>query len=111
MSNPASAITLINLLMQKNEEMRVIAVGDDDQNIYSFRGSDSKYLNQFITAHNARKFELIENFRSKANLVESTNQFVNTIQHRIKDTPVEAVDTENGKIKIVRYSSSHLIVP
>ncbi len=103
--------TLINLLMQKNEEMRVIAVGDDDQNIYSFRGSDSKYLNQFITAHNAQKFELIENFRSKNNLVELTNQFVNTIQHRIKVTPVEAVDKENGNIKIIRYSSSHLIVP
>ena len=82
MPNPATAITLINLLMQKNEEMRVIAVGDDDQNIYSFRGSDSKYLNQFIAAHNARKFELI--------------------QHRIKDKTVEAVDKENGKIKIVR---------
>ena len=40
---------LINALMEKNEEMRVIAVGDDDQNIYEFRGADSKYLEQFIT--------------------------------------------------------------
>ena len=35
---------LIQALMNRNEEMRVIAVGDDDQNIYEFRGSDSATL-------------------------------------------------------------------
>lgn len=36
--------SLVETLMDFNEEMRVIAVGDDDQNIYGFRGTDSKYL-------------------------------------------------------------------
>jgi len=36
--------TLVKALMASNEEMRVIAVGDDDQNIYEFRGSDSGYM-------------------------------------------------------------------
>src|SRR5688572_16160055 len=40
---------LIKVLMDKNEEMRVIAVGDDDQNIYEWRGANSKYLLSFIT--------------------------------------------------------------
>ena len=35
---------LVKALMTNNEEMRVIAVGDDDQNIYEFRGSDSGYM-------------------------------------------------------------------
>lgn len=35
---------LVKALMTNNEEMRVIAVGDDDQNIYEFRGSDSSYM-------------------------------------------------------------------
>uniref|UniRef100_UPI003FEF951D UvrD-helicase domain-containing protein n=1 Tax=Prevotella sp. TaxID=59823 RepID=UPI003FEF951D len=35
---------LVSALMKANEEMRVIAVGDDDQNIYEFRGSNSQYL-------------------------------------------------------------------
>jgi ATP-dependent DNA helicase RecQ len=59
--------------MEQNEEMRVIAVGDDDQNIYEFRGASSKYLEQFIVERKVAKHELIENYRSKNNLVEFTN--------------------------------------
>jgi ATP-dependent DNA helicase RecQ len=33
--------------------MRVIAVGDDDQNIYEFRGASSKHLEQFIRENQA----------------------------------------------------------
>jgi ATP-dependent DNA helicase RecQ len=102
---------LVRLLMEENEEMRVIAVGDDDQNIYQFRGSSSKYLEQFITEHNAVKYELVENYRSKKNLVEFTNQFVQQIKNRLKETPVIAKQSDNGKIKIVRYQSNHLITP
>ena len=67
---------LINSLMEQNEEMRVIAVGDDDQNIYEFRGASSKYLEQFIHLTKAAKHELVENYRSKSNLVDFTNNFV-----------------------------------
>lgn len=41
--------TLVKALMASNEEMRVIAVGDDDQNIYEFRGSDSGYMYRLVT--------------------------------------------------------------
>jgi len=102
---------LINMLMAKNEEMRVIAVGDDDQNIYAFRGSDSKYLQQFITDNQVTKHELITNYRSKSNLVAFTNQFAETIQNRLKETPIIANQADNGKIKIVHYASENLITP
>ena len=55
----ADEFALINTLMEQNEEMRVIAVGDDDQNIYEFRGASSKYLEQFMTDTKAAKHELI----------------------------------------------------
>jgi ATP-dependent DNA helicase RecQ len=102
---------LINALMEQNEEMRVIAVGDDDQNIYEFRGASSKYLEQFIEVNKAAKHELVENYRSKSNLVEFTNQFVKKIRHRLKDIPIIAKQTDNGKIKLVRYQSGNLIRP
>lgn len=102
---------LINTLMEQNEDMRVIAVGDDDQNIYEFRGASSKYLEQFIEEKKAAKHELIENYRSKSNLVEFTNQFVTGIKHRLKDIPIVAKQTDNGRIKVIRYKSNNLITP
>jgi ATP-dependent DNA helicase RecQ len=102
---------LINALMEQNEEMRVIAVGDDDQNIFEFRGASSKYLEQFILVNSAAKHELVENYRSMSNLVEFTNQFVTRIHHRLKNIPILAKQSENGKIKLVRYKSGNLITP
>ncbi|REG82491.1 ATP-dependent helicase [Algoriphagus antarcticus] len=102
---------LIIALMEQNEEMRVIAVGDDDQNIYGFRGASSKYLEKFIQVNRATKYELVENYRSKSNLVDYTNQFVKQIKDRLKDTPIIAKQTDHGKIKLVRYESDNLITP
>jgi ATP-dependent DNA helicase RecQ len=102
---------LIGALMEQNEEMSVIAVGDDDQNIYEFRGASSKYLEQFMTGRKAFKHELVENYRSKINLVEFTNKFVIKINHRLKETSVTAKQTDNGKIKVVYYQSNNLIAP
>ncbi len=102
---------LIKVLMEQNEEMRVIAVGDDDQNIYEFRGASSKYLEQFIQVNKAVKHELVENYRSKSNLVDFTNQYVTRIHHRLKDIPIITKQTDNGKIKLVRYQSGNLITP
>jgi len=86
---------LIKALMAQNEEMRVIAVGDDDQNIYEFRGASSKYLEQFILINQAVKHELVENYRSKNNLVEFTNRFVHRINHRLKKNPIIPKQTRN----------------
>jgi len=102
---------LIKALMEQNEEMRVIAVGDDDQNIYEFRGASSKYLEKFIHVKNSAKHELVENYRSKSNLVSFTNQFVKTIRHRLKETPIIPKQQDNGNIKVVWYQSGNLIKP
>ncbi|HRQ44960.1 MAG TPA: RecQ family ATP-dependent DNA helicase [Candidatus Goldiibacteriota bacterium] len=102
---------LIKALMEQNEEMRVIAVGDDDQNIYEFRGASSEYMERFISEQKAQKVELTTNYRSKSNLIEFTNQFAKRISHRIKETPVIPNTNENGLLKIIRYSGSNLIEP
>jgi ATP-dependent DNA helicase RecQ len=107
----ADEFELINTLIDYNEEMRVIAVGDDDQNIYEFRGSSSKYLESFITEKSATKYELLENYRSKNNLVHFTNQFVNKISNRLKTNPINPVQKENGQIIITKHSSDQLITP
>ncbi|HFB61971.1 MAG TPA: RecQ family ATP-dependent DNA helicase, partial [Bacteroidetes bacterium] len=103
--------TLVTTLMEYNEEMRVIAVGDDDQNIYGFRGANSKYLEKLINEKQAVKYELVENYRSRKNLVDLSNRFVKTIRHRIKTTDIQAVRQETGTIKIVKHNPGQLVTP
>jgi len=107
----ADEFELVLTLMKKNEEMRVIAVGDDDQNIYTFRGADSKYFEMFLKHDLSRKFELIENYRSKKNLVEFTNQFVEKITQRLKTNQIVSVTNETGRISLFQYKSDKLILP
>ncbi len=107
----ANEFALVKSLMNRNEEMRVIAVGDDDQNIFTFRGADSKYFEQFIKEKNSKKYELIKNYRSKTNLVEFSNQFVMKISQRFKTTPIVADQKDNGNITIIHYQSNNLIIP
>lgn len=102
---------LIRVLIEQNEEMRVILVGDDDQNIYEFRGSSSKYLEQFIQVNKATKHELIINYRSKRNLVDFANQFANKMVHRLKDALILSDQMNDGDIKLIRYQSTNLITP
>lgn len=101
--------SLIRILMEKNEEMRVIAVGDDDQTIYAFVQASPKYLQQLIDEHHAVKYELVTNYRSKANLVVYSNQFAKKISQRLKEFPVIAMQQQHGEIKLVRAYSKHLI--
>lgn len=94
---------LVKALMQRNEEMRVIAVGDDDQNIYSFRGSNSAHLRSLLTENSATLYELNDNYRSDRAIVDYANRFVQQISNRMKQTPITAVSKENG---IVNTSAS-----
>ena len=90
---------LVKALMKRNEEMRVIAVGDDDQNIYAFRGSDSKHLQSLITDYHATHYELTENYRSDRAIVDYANLFAKQIPNRMKQKPIVAVSNEEGTVR------------
>lgn len=107
----ADEFALVTTLMEQNDDMRVIAVGDDDQNIYEFRGANSKYLEEFIEKNKATCYELVENYRSKHNLVQFTNELVVRIGHRLKNTPIIAKQTDDGTIRLVKHTTQNLILP
>ena len=94
---------LVTALMHANEEMRVIAVGDDDQNIYEFRGSNSQYLNELTQTENSRFIEMTENYRSQRHIVDAANDFARGIRQRIKSTPIISMSQEDGEVKIVKH--------
>jgi ATP-dependent DNA helicase RecQ len=102
---------LVTALMEQNEDMRVIAIGDDDQNVFAFRKASSKFMADLKDKEKAKMYELTENFRSRSNIVDFSNQFASRISERLKKTPLTAHQAGNGKIKIVRYQSRNLIKP
>ncbi|NLT48192.1 MAG: ATP-dependent helicase [Clostridiales bacterium] len=96
---------LIQALIQANDDMRVIAVGDDDQNIYEFRGSNSKYLRALMEDYGAVKYEMEENFRSKSRIVALSNAFIASLDDRMKSSPIQAVQNESGRVEITKHTS------
>ena len=107
----ADAYDLVSALMAANEEMRVIAVGDDDQNIYEFRGSNSKYMYQLSQMSGGRFVEMTENYRSSRHIVDAANAFVNNIRERIKSSPIISMDSANGFVKVTHHSSIYMYQP
>ena len=102
----AEEYALVHALMAANEEMRVIAVGDDDQNIFEFRGSDSKFMAQLLKESNGRFIEMTENFRSSQHIVEFANDFAGAIKNRMKSRPIISMSPETGSVSITKHSSS-----
>lgn len=99
---------LVEALMERNEDMRVIAVGDDDQNIYQFRGSDSEYFKSFITDHDAKQYSLIDNYRSCQSVVGFANRFVKTVSERMKSEDIIAVSESLGEVKLIKHVGSNM---
>ena len=93
---------LVQALIRQNEEMRVIAVGDDDQNIYAFRGSDSRYMQSLINQDGAKLYEMTDNYRSSKAVVDCANRFVKRIPGRMKQTSIHSATGEEGRVKTLK---------
>ncbi|MCF0222795.1 MAG: AAA family ATPase, partial [Fibrobacter sp.] len=106
---------LIQALIEENEDMRVIAVGDDDQNIFAGihqqDGSKSVNLNRFMEIYNAKKYELVENYRSVKAIVDFSNNFVKDIPNRLKQTPIVSKIDGTGSVHLSRFTSPNLEYP
>ena len=93
---------LVQALIRQNEEMRVIAVGDDDQNIYAFRGSDSRYMQSLISQDGAKLYEMTDNYRSSKAVVDCANRFVKRIPGRMKQTSIHSATGEEGRVRTLK---------
>ena len=66
---------LIRLLVPENGNICVI--GDPNQAIYGFRGGDSKFFQNFTQDYkNAQPISLKNNYRSTGNIVDASNQMI-----------------------------------
>ena len=93
---------LVQALMKQNEEMRVIAVGDDDQNIYAFRGSDSRHMQSLLNQEGAKLYEMTDNYRSSKAVVDCANRFMQLIPGRLKHTTIQSATGVPGKVMTLK---------
>ena len=103
----ADEFALVEALVKANEDMRVIAVGDDDQNIYEFRGADSKYMGSLIKDYGAKVYTMLENFRSSRSVIDVANSYVRTIGNRLKSEPIKCMTDVSGMVSFIRHIPGH----
>ncbi len=76
-------------LRDADRKLTVLAVGDDDQNIYEFRHASVEFLRRFELDYQARRIPLVENYRSTAHILAVANQLIALNHDRLKhDAPI-----------------------
>jgi ATP-dependent DNA helicase RecQ len=65
-------------------KLSILAVGDDDQNIYAFRGTNVEFIRRFRQDYDADVHYLVENYRSTRHIIEVANQFIANNSDRMK---------------------------
>ena len=95
----------MSIVMQLcQEKLRVCAVGDDSQSIYSFRGANiDNILNFQRQFQGTRLFKLEQNYRSTQTIVEAANSL---IKHNRNQIPKD-VFSENAKGEKIQYKPAY----
>lgn len=79
---------------------KLVIVGDDDQSIYAFRGSDPIYIKNFSKTYASNEIRLMRNYRSRPNIVNAGNWVISWNEDRIQKT-MEPFHKSNGEALIV----------
>ena len=72
-----------NFLFKMIDAPNVFVIGDDLQNIYSFRGSNPLYFYRLIDDSSYTYYTMENNYRSGVNIISFGMQFVKSIGHRL----------------------------
>lgn len=75
-------------------KLSILAVGDDDQNIYTFRGSSNQYIDQFTEDYSAKIDYLVENYRSTQAIIQASNDVIEHNPGRLKSAYPITIDRD-----------------
>ncbi len=94
----AAQYRLIQLLVGK--EQNICVIGDPDQAIYSFRGSDVSFFLQFEKDFPAAQtIHLTKNYRSGRSILSASTQMI-AVTSLVQDRQIEALLEDTGKVVI-----------
>ena len=73
----------------KDARLTLLAVGDDDQNIYGFRDTSNDFIHRFQADYQAKVDYLVENYRSSRHIIAAANAVIAANGERMKaDHPI-----------------------
>lgn len=89
---------IISQLLSDDTMSHLIAIGDDDQSIYSFRGSNPKYIMNFHELMpNAQTLNLSTNYRTGGHILSCAVPMIKQNKVRL-DKSLQAFNSEKGKL-------------
>ncbi len=80
-------------LADEDARLNLFAVGDDDQNIYAWKGASVAFIRRFAEDYRAREEYLVENYRSSRNIIDAANLCIEPARDRLKRGQVLRVDS------------------
>ncbi len=87
------------------DDVKLWAVGDDDQTLYAFRASDVRYILEFATKYPGAQVHVLDrNYRSSPEIVHAAKRLIRHNQARC-DKDYQPVATTPGEIVIRGYSA------
>lgn len=81
-------------------------VGDDDQSIYKFRGSERSFFTDFEEKYGADVVSLNTNYRSSPHLVRFTESFISKYRRNPENKQLHAAEDNNNPNKVILCNSS-----
>jgi ATP-dependent DNA helicase RecQ len=81
----------------RSVQINLCVIGDDDQNIYEFRGTNPDYIRRFQAEYKAERFLLTENYRSTAPIIAAANYLIQNNTDRCKRLAEEQVRVDNAR--------------
>lgn len=84
-------------LQDKERKLTVLAVGDDDQNIYEFNGAEVEFIRRFEADYGTRTDYLVENFRSTRHIIDAANALIAPHPERLKLAHPIIIDSARRK--------------
>jgi len=86
----------------------ICGVGDDYQNIYSFRGATLKNITDFQRYFkNTKIFKLCRNYRSSINIVKVADSLIKHNKKQIPKDLYSNISDIDGKVKILKNNNEH----
>ena len=71
-------------LDEEAAKLNLFAVGDDDQNIYAFKGASVEFIRRFEEDYSAKSSHLTGNYRSTGHIIAAANALIEPARERMK---------------------------